>query len=95
MAGYTAVTVASILRNQWTIGQDTAILDTDILHLPTAMGTVNPDTSLTDAVFGVYTMWRWEAATSTMYTSELTVSESGINIFNQSERTWIGIGIGI
>lgn len=73
MTGYTDVTVASIVRNQWTLGQDTNIVNGDVLHLPTAMGTVNPDTSLTDVVFGTYTMWRREAATGLMYTSQVTV----------------------
>ncbi len=83
MAGYTAVTMVDPLdTGEWSIASDPAIVDDDVIHLPTAAGTLNSDGSLTDYVFGVYTMWRWEAATGTMYTSQLTVSQSGVSIDN-------------
>lgn len=95
ISGYTAVTMVDPLdTGEWSIAKDPAIVNGDVIHLPTAAGTLNSDGTLTDYVFGVYTMWRREAATGMMYTSQLTVSESGVNI-EWSKRTWIGIGIGI
>ncbi len=94
MAGYTAVTMAGTLdTGDFSIAKDPAIVLTDVIHLPTAAGTLNADSSLTDYVFGTYTMWRREAATGLMYTSQLTISSSGLNI--RSNKNSIGLGIGL
>ncbi len=94
MAGYTAVTMVDPLNTgEWSIASDPAIVDDDVIHLPTAAGTLNSDGTLTDYVFGVYTMWRREAATGTMYTSQLTVSESGISFIGVLSRDIIGQSI--
>jgi len=88
LATFTAVTMTDPLNtDEWSIAKDPAIVDPDVVSLPTAGGVLNPDGTLGDGaggdyVFGVYEMWRWEAATGTMYTSQLTVSESGVSIDN-------------
>lgn len=80
MSGYTMVTMSGIDRGDYSIGKDLAINDGDQIHLPTAGGTLNPDGTLTDYVFGSYTMWRRDVSTGTMYQSTLTVSNSGITV---------------
>jgi hypothetical protein len=79
MAGYTYVTVTNpVNRGAFALGQDANIVAGDVIHLPTAAGTLNPDTTLTDYVFGTYTMWRRDVSDGKMYSSTLTVSESGV-----------------
>lgn len=78
LSGYTPVTMATLDRGEWSIGKDTNIVTGDVIHLPTAGGTLNTDGTLTDYVFGSYTMWRRDVSDGKMYSSTLTVSESGV-----------------
>ncbi len=76
------VLVAPLDTGAYSLAKDPAFADADAVSLPTAAGTVNPDTSLTDYVFGTYTMWRRDVSDGKMYTSALTVSQSGLSVSN-------------
>lgn len=78
MAGYTAVTMGTMNTGAWSIGKDPAIVTGDVVHLPTAAGTLNTDGTLTDYIYGTYTMWRRDVSNGNMYTSTLTVSQLSI-----------------
>ncbi len=80
LSGYTNVTMGAMDTGEWSIGQDPAIVTGDVIHLPTAAGTLNTDGTLTDYVFGTYTMWRRDVSDGKMYTSTLTVTETGVNV---------------
>ena len=78
MDGYTAVTMGTMDTGEWSIGKDPAIVTGDVVHLPDDAGTLNTDGTLTDYVFGTYTMWRRDVSDGKMYTSQLTVTEEGV-----------------
>lgn len=92
--GYITVTIAGIDRGAWSIGKDTNIVDGDQVSLPTAAGTLNADGTLTDYIYGTYTMWRRDNSDGKMYSSTLTVSTGGVTAVTKKQFN-IGIGIGL
>jgi hypothetical protein len=78
LSGYTPVTMATLDRGEFSIGVDANIVTGDVVHLPN-VGTLNTDGTLTDFTFGAYTMWRRDVSDGKMYSSTLTVSESGVS----------------
>lgn len=94
MSGYTAVTLGTMNTGAWSLGKDTAFISGNVVHLPTAAGTLNTDGTLTDYVFGSYSGWMRETSTGKMWSFTLTVTNSGVSTSNLS-RYNIGIGIGL
>ena len=87
MAGYTAVTMGTMNTGAWSIGKDPAIVTGDVVHLPTAAGTLNTDGTLTDYTYGTYTMWRRDVSNGNMYTSDLTVSSLALTGVSSTAST--------
>ncbi len=78
MDGYSYQTMgASIDRGEYSIGKDPAIVTDDQVHLPTGAGTLNANGTLTGFTPGTYLMWRRDQSDGIMYSSYLTVSDSG------------------
>ncbi len=87
MAGYSTVVVAGTVNTgEWALGKDPAFVVGVEVDWPTAMGTVNADTSLTDVVFGTYSCWMRDLD-GEMYSFTLTVTESGVSFGSSSGST--------
>ncbi len=77
MTGYSYVPVAEpINTGEFALGKDPAFVAATQVHWPTAAGTINPDTTLSDFVFGIYECWRRDTD-GTMRAFTLTVTLAG------------------